>query len=155
MSGRARMSISSLAMRSSWHRSTSGLSKDPRNGIRLNNAIRSESFRRRNLNFQSLNYLAVTAAAVSVFVIGGLWYSPVLLGAAWKKANGFEANPPTAGPKVFALALVLSMVMAVNLAMFLSGPTTTTAFGAMAGFLAGFGWAAMGIGIVSLFEKRS
>jgi hypothetical protein len=25
----------------------------------------------------------------------------------------------------------------------------------MAGFLAGFGWAAMGIGIVSLFERRS
>lgn len=107
------------------------------------------------MNFQSLNYLAVVAAAISAFGIGGLWYSPLLLGTAWKKANGFEENPPAAGPKVFALALVLSLVMAVNLAMFLSGPTTTTAFGAMAGFLAGFGWAAMGIGIVSLFERRS
>ena len=56
---------------------------------------------------------------------------------------------------MFALALVLSLVMAVNLAMFLNDPKTTLAFGAMAGFLAGFGWAAMGIGIVSLFERRS
>ena len=96
----------------------------------------------------------MVAAAVSAFVIGGLWYSPVLLGGAWKKANGFSVSP-VAGPKVFALALVLSLVMAVNLAMFLNDPKTTLAFGAMAGFLAGFGWAAMGIGIVSLFERRS
>jgi hypothetical protein len=107
------------------------------------------------LGFQSVNYLAVIAAAISAFVIGGLWYSPVLLGRAWKKANGFETNPPAAGPKVFALALILSLVMAVNLAMFLNDPKTTTAFGAMAGFLAGFGWCAMGIGIVALFEHRS
>jgi len=106
------------------------------------------------LGFQSLNYLAVIAAAVSAFVIGGLWYSPVLLGGAWKKANGFD-DPPVAGPRVFGLALLLSLVMAVNLAMFLNDPKTTLSFGAMAGFLAGFGWAAMGIGIVSLFERRS
>jgi hypothetical protein len=107
-----------------------------------------------SLGFQSLNYLAVVAAAISAFVIGGLWYSPLLLGGAWKKANGF-VDPPAAGPKVFGLALLLSLVMAVNLAMFLNDPKTTLAFGAMAGFLAGFGWAAMGIGIVSLFERRS
>jgi hypothetical protein len=106
------------------------------------------------LSFQSLNFLAVAAAAVSAFVIGGLWYSPVLLGGAWKRANGFS-DPPVAGPRVFGLALLLSLVMAVNLAMFLNDPKTTLAFGAMAGFLAGFGWAAMGIGIVSLFERRS
>ena len=106
------------------------------------------------MDFRSLNYLAVIAAAVSAFVIGGLWYSPVLLGGAWKKANGFEVNPPAAGPKVFALALILSLVMAVNLAMFLNDPKTTAAFGAMAGFLAGFGWAAMGLAVVALFERK-
>jgi len=119
------------------------------------NGHNGESLRRRSLGFQSLNYLAVVAAAVSAFLIGGLWYSPVLLGGAWKKANGFASDPPGAGPKVFGLALLLSLVMAVNLAMFLNDPKTTLAFGAMAGFLAGFGWAAMGIGIVSLFERRS
>jgi hypothetical protein len=44
--------------------------------------------------------------------------------------------------------------MAVNLAMFLNNPKTTTAFGTAAGFAAGFGWAAMGIAIVALFERR-
>ena len=107
------------------------------------------------MDFHSLNFLAIVAAAVSAFLIGGVWYSPVLLGGAWKKANGFTANAPQAGPKVFLLALLLSLVMAVNLAMFLNDAKTTTAWGAMAGFLAGFGWAAMGIGIVALFERRS
>ena len=45
--------------------------------------------------------------------------------------------------------------MAVNLAMFLNDPKTTLAWGATAGFLAGFGWVAMGMGIVALFERRS
>ncbi len=107
------------------------------------------------MGFHSLNYLAVLAAAFSAFLIGGLWYSPVLLGGAWKRANGFQSDVPGAGPKVFALALILSLVMAVNLAMFLNDPKTTVAWGAAAGFLAGFGWAAMGIGIVALFERRS
>jgi hypothetical protein len=44
--------------------------------------------------------------------------------------------------------------MALNLAFFLNDPTTTVVWGATAGFLAGFGWVAMGIGIVSLFEGR-
>jgi len=107
------------------------------------------------VDFHSLNFLAIVAAAVSAFLLGGIWYSPVLLGGAWKKANGFAASPPQAGPKVFLLALLLSLVMAVNLAMFLNDAKTTTAWGAMAGFLAGFGWAAMGIGIVALLERRS
>ena len=56
--------------------------------------------------------------------------------------------------KVFGISSILTLIMAINLAMFLNAPTTTTAFGAAAGFAAGFGWVAMGIGIVSLFERR-
>jgi len=100
-----------------------------------------------------LNIWAVLAAAVSAFIVGALWYSPVLFGAAWKRANGLQDDPP-ASPAVFGAALVLSLVMAINLAFFLNAPGTTTAWGAAAGFLAGFGWAAMGIGIVSVFERR-
>ncbi len=106
------------------------------------------------MNFHTLNLWAIVAASVSAFVIGGLWYSPVLLGAAWKRANGFAADPPRAGAKGFLMAFVLSVVMAVNLAMFLNAPGTTLAFGATAGLLAGAGWVATGIGIVALFEHR-
>lgn len=107
------------------------------------------------MGMQNLNIWAILAAALSAFVLGGLWYSPLLLGGLWKKANGFAANqpePPTA--KTFMITFVISLVMAFNLAMFLNDAKTTVVWGATAGFLAGFGWVAMGIAIVSLFERK-
>jgi Protein of unknown function (DUF1761) len=107
------------------------------------------------MTFRNLNIWAILVSAVSAFVIGGLWYSPLLFGAAWKRANGFATNePPAPTAKIFAIGFVLTLVMAFNLAMFLNDPKTTLAWGATAGFLAGFGWVAMGIGVVSLFERR-
>ena len=108
------------------------------------------------MTLQKLNLWAILVAAISAFLVGGLWYSPFMFGKLWKKANHFGTDePPGATGKIFALCFVLSLIMAVNLAMFLNDPKTTLAWGATAGFLAGFGWVAMGIGIVSLFERRS
>lgn len=107
------------------------------------------------MSLHGLNVWAVLAAAVSAFVIGGLWYSPVLLGTAWRRANGFQADLGPAGARVFVISFVLSLVMAINLALFLNDPKTNAVWGATAGFLAGFGWAGMGIGIVALFERKS
>lgn len=45
--------------------------------------------------------------------------------------------------------------MSFNLAVFLNTPTTTASWRAMAGFLAGFGWAAMAIFIIGLFERKT
>jgi len=106
------------------------------------------------MNFDQLNVWAMLAAAVSAFVVGGLWYSPVLFGKAWERANGFTVSPQ-AGAKTYVSSFLFMLVMAVNLAFYLADPKTTAAFGAIAGFLAGFGWAAMGLAIVALFEKRS
>ena len=105
------------------------------------------------MNIQTLNWWAILAAAASAFIVGGLWYS-VLFASLWRKANGFTGNPPAAGPGTFITSFVLSLVMSFNLAMFLNDAKTTASWGATAGFLAGFGWVAMGIAIVSQFEKR-
>ena len=105
------------------------------------------------MDLKTLNPWAILVAAVSAFVVGGLWYS-VLFGRVWRRANGFEGEGPKAGGSVFAASFVLSLVMAVNLAMFLNDAKTTMAWGATAGFLAGFGWVAMGVGIIALFERR-
>ena len=106
------------------------------------------------MNFGQLNVWAILAAAVSAFVVGGLWYSPVLFGKAWERANGFGESP-SPKPSVYLVSFLLTLVMAVNLAFYLADPKTTAAFGAIAGFLAGFGWSAMGLAIVALFEQRS
>ena len=99
---------------------------------------------------------AVLAAGVAAFVLGGLWYSPLLFGPAWRRASGVTDAALAAQNrgKVMLLAFVLTLVMAFNLAAFLNEPSTTLAWGATAGFLAGFGWVALGFGIVGLFESR-
>jgi hypothetical protein len=100
-----------------------------------------------------LNYWAILAAAASMFVLGGLWYK--IFSAPWMKANGFEGKPPAGNTaKIFGISFAFSLVMAFNLAKFLDDPTTTVAWGATAGFLAGFGWCFMGIGIICLFERK-
>ncbi|GGK57064.1 DUF1761 domain-containing protein [Rufibacter glacialis] len=103
---------------------------------------------------QDLNWLAVLAAAFSTFLIGGLWYSPLLFAKAWMRANKFTeqemGNPNMAF--IFGLAFVLSFFMALNLALFIGAGDT--AFGATAGFMAGLGWVALAMGVISLFERR-
>jgi hypothetical protein len=100
-----------------------------------------------------LNYWAILAAAASMFALGGLWYK--MFSAPWMKANGFQDKPPTANTaKIFGISFLFSLVMAFNLAKFLDSPTTTAAWGATAGLLAGFGWCFMGIGIICLFERK-
>lgn len=104
---------------------------------------------------ESLNYLAIVAAALSTFVIGGLWYSPLLFQRAWMKANRLtEADLGGTGQvRIFGLAFVFALVMSVNLAMFLNAPDTTTVWGATAGALTAI-WVVLGIATVALFERR-
>ena len=101
----------------------------------------------------AVNWLAVIAAAVSMFVIGGLWYGP-LFAKPWQKAAGVsDEQMKTANmPVIFGVAFVLSLLMAANLAFFVNGlPLGTTILYALA---AGLGWAAFGLSTVALFERR-
>ena len=102
-----------------------------------------------------VNYLAVLVAAASTFVIGGLWYSPVLFQGPGMKANSLSAADLGSGSqaRVFGLAFIFAVIMAFNLAMFLNGPDTTTMWGATAGALAAL-WIVLGIATVALFERR-
>lgn len=108
------------------------------------------------MDMSKLNWLAISAATVAAFILGGLWYSPLLFHKGWMRANGFtEKNLEGANQaRIFGVAFIFTFIMAFNLAMFLNDDKTTMAWGATAGFLAGFGWAALGLGIVALFERR-
>lgn len=109
------------------------------------------------MDISTLNWWAVLVAALSTFLIGGLWYSPVLFGKLWMKENNLTDEDLQKGnmAKTFGFSFVWSLVMAFNLGMFLNDAQTTASWGAIAGFLAGFGWVTMAIFIIGLFEKRS
>jgi hypothetical protein len=109
------------------------------------------------MDISTHNWFAVIVAALSNFLIGGLWYSPILFGKVWMKENSFSENDLKKGnmPKIFGLTFLFSIVMAFNLAMFLNDSNTTMSWGAIAGFLAGFGWVAMSIFTIGQFERKS
>jgi uncharacterized protein DUF1761 len=104
-----------------------------------------------------INWMAVVAAALSTFLIGGLWYSKMLFGRVWMSVNNFdEASLAKSNMgRIFGLSFLFALIMSANLAAFLAEPKTTATWGATAGFLAGFGWVALAIATIALFERRS
>lgn len=105
---------------------------------------------------EKVNYLAVLVAALSTFLIGGIWYSPILFAKAWMRENGFNEEELKKGnmAKIFGLSFILGLIAAFNLAMFLGGESDAK-MGAFYGFLAGAGWVATFIGTHYLFERKS
>lgn len=106
--------------------------------------------------FQNLNWLAITVAAVSAFILGSLWYSPLMFLNRWMKETGItkDSTKNTNMGKLFGMAFLLSLIASFFLAMFI-GANAGAAFGALAGFMAGLGWVFTFMGIIYLFESRS
>jgi hypothetical protein len=102
-----------------------------------------------------INILAVVAAAVAAFLIGGLWYSPALFARSWQKEAGLsDADLKGANMgMIFGLGFVLALIAAFVFAMFL-GPKPALPFATGAGFAAGIAWVSAGLGILYLFERR-
>jgi len=72
------------------------------------------------------------------------------------KANNLTDAEIKAGNKgkIFGWAILLSLVMSANLAMYLNTPNINFQLGLLYGFLAGV-WVVCGIAIIGLFELRS
>lgn len=103
-----------------------------------------------------INPFAVGVAALSAFLVGGLWYSPIAFARPWMAANGVTAESlQSRGDtgRVFGVSFVLALLASVNLAFFLGGPETTAAWGAMAGGLAAV-WIVAAFGVTYLFERK-
>lgn len=103
-----------------------------------------------------INWLAVVVAAVACFVLGAIWYSPILFGKAWQREAGLSDEQVRSGNKalIFGTTFVLALLAAWNFANFL-GPRPSVIFGSAVGFSAGLLWVAGSFGINYLFERRS
>ncbi|MEO8063291.1 MAG: DUF1761 domain-containing protein [Pseudomonadota bacterium] len=103
-----------------------------------------------------VNFLAIAVAAVACFLLGGLWYSPVLFGNAWQREAGLTDEQVKSGNLAirFGGTLVLALLAAWNFGNFL-GPRPSLALGLGAGASAGLLWVAGSFGINYLFERRS
>ena len=106
------------------------------------------------MDLSQINYLAVGVAALSSFLIGGVWYSPILFVKAWTRETGLsdEELSKNVG-RTFGLSFALSLLIAFNLAAFL-GPDADWSWGMTAGVLAAV-WVGGSLAITYAFERRS
>lgn len=73
---------------------------------------------------QPHNYLAILVSAVVAFLIGGLWYSPVLFAKQWMAAHAHSpedvAKLKAEAPKAYGVSFLAFLVMAAILQMLLN-----------------------------------
>jgi hypothetical protein len=102
-----------------------------------------------------INWLAVGAAALSSFLLGGVWYS-ALFAKPWQTAAGLSDAQIKAGnmPLIFGGSFVLALIASASFAVFL-GPEVDAVTGAMYGLTAGLCWVTASLGINYLFERKS
>jgi len=104
-----------------------------------------------------VNYLAVALAALSAFVLGGLWYSPLLFSKAWVRLNGFneeELKKNANMGMIFGGAFLCNLICAFVFAMFTRGGIPDIGDGASYGFATGLGIVGFSFGLNYLFERR-
>ena len=103
---------------------------------------------------ETINIWAVIAAALSSFLLGGLWYSPALFGNAWNRAAGNAGKPGQGHPaKVFGLSFAFALVAALVYALIVP-PQPTVVAGALLGLSIGAGLVAASFGINYQFANR-
>jgi hypothetical protein len=106
------------------------------------------------MHIHSICWPAVLVAALSGFVIGGLWYGP-LFQKPWMAASGVTREQGAQGNKllIFGGAYVLNLIGAVGIAVIL-GDHGSVGSGAHAGAFAAFFFLATALGVIYLFEQR-
>jgi hypothetical protein len=102
-----------------------------------------------------VNFMAIIVAAVSSFVLGGVWYSAPLFGGTWKREAADPRTPGQGHPaKVFGISLLFALVAALVYAIVIP-PATGLLHAAAQGLAVGAGVVAASFGINYQFANRS
>ena len=112
----------------------------------------------------TVNYLAVLVAAIVIFVLGGLWYSPVLFAKKWialqakteeqMRAEAASANMPLMYASAFITALITAWAMALVFGHIGNDIMLNAAHGALFGALLWLGFAATTSYATALFSGK-
>lgn len=107
------------------------------------------------LTFDTVNWMTVLAATIVVFLLGGIWYSPVMFGRPGIMSAQAESRggPARAVEAIFFLTFLFQWMSASLLAAIL-GPNTDTGFGLSVGLLVGVFFVSTAFGVSYVFERR-
>ncbi|MBL7784930.1 MAG: DUF1761 domain-containing protein [Chitinophagales bacterium] len=108
----------------------------------------------------NINFLAVIAAGFAAFLLGALWYSPVLFGKLWQRELGYTDEYLQQGsmPKIFGTSFLLMLIMALGMAFLLqdkAGHGVDWLIGLKKGLKVGVFFVATSAGINYLYQRKS
>jgi uncharacterized protein DUF1761 len=111
-----------------------------------------------------VNWLAILVAAIVIFMLGGLWYSPVLFSKRWialqnkteeqMRAEAAAANMPLMYTSAFLTALITAGAMAMVFAHIANDMPMNAAHGALLGAILWLGFAATTSYATALFSGK-
>lgn len=105
-----------------------------------------------------INYVATVVAALGSWIIGMLWYSPMLFGNTWVKLSQIDPKKidmKNEMPKIAGIGLLSAFVSAAVLGLLLDMTVSTTVVESMAlGFWVWLGFSATTLINGVLYEKK-
>lgn len=102
-----------------------------------------------------INIVQVLVAAAAAFIVGAIWYSPLLFLTAWTKTVGIDPNEEIDNPvKVYGLTFLFTLLATIALAI-LIGPAPEFAEASTIALIVGLGIVASSLGINYQFAKNS
>ena len=107
------------------------------------------------MNLLDVDYFAILVAALSSFMLGGIWYSKALFKNAWLESIGLtDLDLQSANPKlIFGGSFFLVFIAALMLSLFL-GKDASLVECVGTGFVIGFFWISSSLGLSYIFEQR-
>ena len=110
------------------------------------------------MDFSAVNWLAVIVAAVSSFVLGGIWYGP-LFGKRWQSQLGLSDEKIAGGnvAMIFGISFILTFIVALALGLLINAvvPSPDLVSGLRTGFEVSLLFVATTFGINYLFARHS
>jgi hypothetical protein len=104
-----------------------------------------------------VNWLAIVVAAVVYWLLGALWYSPVLLGNVWMRASGLEQSDTEGGPGplIYLAPFLGYLVSAIATGMLaVATESTTLGDGIVLGLVVGVGYTTVVTAIGAVFSPK-
>lgn len=108
------------------------------------------------MDLQNHNFYAIIATAILQFLIGALWYSPLLFGKLWAKESNIKFEECSCNYGHFGGAFLIALVTSFVLSLFVHWTHSVTAIdGAIIGFWAWLGFIATNAFSSVIWEKKT
>ena len=109
------------------------------------------------LDLSQVSWLGVIVGTAVYFILGAVWYSPVLFAKPWQAAIGWDESrqPPQMNPMTYVVPALLYLVAAIAMAILAAATETDTLTeGLVLGLLTGVGFALPMTGVEATFDPN-